>query len=156
MPRDKTNLASEFHVLSVLNRLGADAYLTLGNKKAVDIVVVRHDGQTVDVEVKAVAGKHDWTVGQLCSDHSERHFVVLVSFNGSARDTQAMPSCWVLPYKIAQELIVKYITKNGIRRNIPRRAVTDQCAQYFNAWPNLLGGNAQPGGAGDAPQAAHL
>ena len=36
-----TNLAAEFHVLSMLHRLGADATLTLGNKKGVDIVVVR-------------------------------------------------------------------------------------------------------------------
>ena len=36
-----TNLAAEFYVLSVLHRLGAEANLTLGNKKAVDIVVLR-------------------------------------------------------------------------------------------------------------------
>ena len=34
-----TNLASEFHVLSVLHRLGATANLTLGNKKGVEIFV---------------------------------------------------------------------------------------------------------------------
>jgi hypothetical protein len=33
-----TNLAAEFYVLSLLHRLGADAALTLGNKKAVDII----------------------------------------------------------------------------------------------------------------------
>ncbi|MFC1789277.1 hypothetical protein ACFLZE_05135 [Thermodesulfobacteriota bacterium] len=32
-----TNLAAEFHVLSILHRLGYEATLTLGNKKAVDI-----------------------------------------------------------------------------------------------------------------------
>ena len=36
-----TNLAAEFYVLSVLHRLGAEANLALGNKKSVDIVVVR-------------------------------------------------------------------------------------------------------------------
>jgi hypothetical protein len=36
-----TNLAAEFYVLSVLHRLGMSATLTLGNKKAVDIVVAR-------------------------------------------------------------------------------------------------------------------
>lgn len=33
-----TNLAAEFYVLSCLHRLGGAANLTLGNKKAVDIV----------------------------------------------------------------------------------------------------------------------
>ena len=32
-----TNLAAEFYVLSMLHRLGADAALTLGNKKGVDM-----------------------------------------------------------------------------------------------------------------------
>ena len=43
MPREKTrrdpyntNLAAEFYVLSALHRLGAEATLTLGNKKAVE------------------------------------------------------------------------------------------------------------------------
>lgn len=36
-----TNLASEFYILSMLHRLGADAMLTLGNKKSVDITVVQ-------------------------------------------------------------------------------------------------------------------
>jgi hypothetical protein len=35
-----TNLASEFHVLSMLHRRGAEASLTVGNKKSVDIAVV--------------------------------------------------------------------------------------------------------------------
>ncbi len=34
-----TNLASEYYVLSMLYRIGANAYLTLGNKKSVDIIV---------------------------------------------------------------------------------------------------------------------
>ena len=31
-----TNLAAEFHALSMLHRLGLEATLTIGNKKAVD------------------------------------------------------------------------------------------------------------------------
>lgn len=50
-----TNLASEFHVLSVLHRLGADANLTLGNKKSVDIFLTRDTGECVMVEVKDVS-----------------------------------------------------------------------------------------------------
>jgi hypothetical protein len=39
MTKYNTNLAAEFYVLSILHRLGAEAALTLGNKKAVDINV---------------------------------------------------------------------------------------------------------------------
>jgi hypothetical protein len=55
-----TNLAAEFYVLSMLYRLGADASLTLGNKKAVDIIVACTPGRTVTIDVKGVAGPHDW------------------------------------------------------------------------------------------------
>jgi hypothetical protein len=45
-----TNLAAEFYVLSMLHRLGADAALTLGNKKAVDIIVVKANGYHAEIE----------------------------------------------------------------------------------------------------------
>jgi hypothetical protein len=47
-----TNLASEFYVLAALHRLGLDAVLTLGNKKSVDLAVVRDAGDSVTVDVK--------------------------------------------------------------------------------------------------------
>lgn len=40
-----TNLAADFYVLSILHRLGAEATLTLGNKKSIDIVVTRKAGE---------------------------------------------------------------------------------------------------------------
>lgn len=139
MSREKTNLASEFYVLSVLNRLQADAYLTLGNKKSVDIVVVRPNGETVDIEVKAVAGQNDWTVGELESENPKRHFVVLVSFENKLDDIPASPSCWVLPYRSAKRLVVKYETKKGVRKNIPRERVRTHHEEKLNCWGPILG-----------------
>lgn len=93
-----TNLASEFFVMSVLHRLGMEAQLTLGNKKAVDIVVVRAPGDTVTIDVKAVAGKTDWLVGNAPSEPRERHFVVLMTYDGKFADLAASPRAWVLPH----------------------------------------------------------
>jgi hypothetical protein len=53
-----TNLAAEFHILSILHRLGAEA--TLSNKKSVDIVLTRKAGDAVTIDVKGVSGKYDW------------------------------------------------------------------------------------------------
>jgi hypothetical protein len=75
-----TNLAAEFYVLSCLHRIGLTANLTLGNKKGVDIVVVRKAGDAVTIEVKGTAKKYDWVVNTLSSPHPDRHFVTLVSF----------------------------------------------------------------------------
>ncbi|MDH5821547.1 hypothetical protein QFW77_00870 [Luteimonas sp. RD2P54] len=51
-----TNLAAEFYVLSTFYRLGTDANLTLGNKKSVDIVVIRGAGDSLTIDVKGLAG----------------------------------------------------------------------------------------------------
>ena len=64
MTKYNTNLAAEFYVLSCLHRLGITANLTLGNKKGVDIVVVREAGDAVTVEVKGLAGKYEWACRQ--------------------------------------------------------------------------------------------
>ena len=72
-----TNLAAEFYVLSLLHRLGAEANLTLGNKKAVDIVVVGDAGDTITVDVKGLAGKTSWPVDNV-KELREKHFIILV------------------------------------------------------------------------------
>jgi hypothetical protein len=94
-----TNLASEFHVMSVLYRLGLDANLTLGNKKAVDIVVVIAPGDTITIDVKAVAGAVDWLVGSTIESPRDRHFVVLFSYEGKFAELDKLPQAWVLPHK---------------------------------------------------------
>ena len=93
-----TNLASEYYVLSCLHRLGVTANLTLGNKKAVDIVVVREAGGAVAVEVKGVAGKHDWPADNLTTTQPDRHHVVLVSYEGKIAEPSMPPRVWVLPF----------------------------------------------------------
>jgi hypothetical protein len=94
MSRYDTNLASEFYVLSCLHRRGLIANLTLGNKKGVDVVVVRESGDAVTVEVKGLAGKYEWPADNLVSKeprNPERHFVALVSFEGRIAE-QTMPA----------------------------------------------------------------
>lgn len=74
-----TNLAAEFYVLSTLHRLGADANLTLGNKKSVDIAVVRGAGDAITLDVKGLAGKTSWPVDNI-REANPRHFIVLCAF----------------------------------------------------------------------------
>jgi hypothetical protein len=85
--------------MSVLYRLGLDANLTLGNKKAVDIVVVIAPGDTITIDVKAVAGAADWLVGSTMESPRERHFVVLFSYEGKFAELKELPNAWVLPHK---------------------------------------------------------
>lgn len=117
-----TNWASEFFVMSVLHRLGMDAHLTLGNKKAVDIVVVHGPGDAVTVDVKAVAGRMDWQVGNAGTEERNRHFVVLMTYDGQLADPNYTPRAWILPHaefvtlirSAAPPSIMRYVRRSEV------------------------------------------
>lgn len=132
-----TNLASEFYVLSLLHRLGLDASLTLGNKKAVDLVVVRAAGDAVTIDVKAVAGKTDWLVGNPSPVPRANHFVVLVTYEGKFRDVGAVPRIWVLPH--AEFLpLVKTAKPPSKMRYLPRTSIVPLVSRN-DAWQLISG-----------------
>jgi len=138
-PAYNTNLASEFYVMSVLFRLGLAANLTLGNKKAVDIVVVRKAGDAVTVDVKAVAGKMDWLAGSSGeSEPRKRHFVVLLSYEGHFPDLTHVPRAWILPH--VEYLRLVRTASTGTMRYLSRRQVLSDMNRYENAW-RLIGGH---------------
>jgi hypothetical protein len=116
-----TNLAAEFHVLSLLHRLGADAALSLGNKKAVDITVVRAEGEAVTLDVKGVAGRDDWPADNVRVPDHDRHFLALVSFEGRIGDPERMPSVWVVPARELSPLLRTYRTRVVVWGRTPGR-----------------------------------
>ena len=140
MARYHTNLAAEFYVLSCLHRLGLDAHLTLGNRKGVDIVVIREAGDAVTVEVKGLAGKYEWPAGNLAAHHPNEHFVVLVSFEGAIDDpSMPPPRAWVLPFAQVERFKKQYRT----RTNISRSAITHEGDDFEDAW-SLIAGTYNP------------
>lgn len=135
-----TNLASEFHVISLLHRLGLDANLTLGNKKAVDIVVVRHAGDAVTIDVKAVAGRVDWLVGNVPTAPKENHFVVLLTYDGKFENVHELPRVWVIPHAQLLQL-VKSAKPPSTMKYVSRSEVT-KLTQYEDAWRLIAEKNA--------------
>jgi hypothetical protein len=135
-----TNLAAEYYVLSCLHRRGLTANLTLGNKKGVDVVVVREAGDAVTVEVKGVAKKYDWPANNLVTQKPDLHFVALVSFEGRI-DEPEMPSprVWIVPFRDAERFKRAY---QG-RTNVSRAAVVAEGSRFENAW-HLIEGVANP------------
>jgi hypothetical protein len=131
-----TNLAAEFYVLSMLYRLGADASLTLGNKKAVDIAVALTSGQTVTIDVKGVAGPHDWPCDNVKLPALANHFLVLVSFEGKMANPHMVPSVWVVP---ANE-IAPFIKAYEVRKVIVQSAIRAQGATCLQSWSHIVGG----------------
>jgi hypothetical protein len=133
-----TNLASEFYILSILYRLGLNANLTLGNKKAVDIVVVRDVGEAITIDVKAVAGKDDWLLGKPGLRPRPRHFVVLVTYDAEFQNPSQLPRVWIIPH--AEFL---HLVKFGSGMYfVSRKQVLSEAGAYENAW-HLLSAQGQ-------------
>lgn len=133
-----TNLAAEYFVLSCLHRIGLTANLTLGNKKGVDVVVVRNAGDAVTVEVKGVAKKYDWPANNLVTSKPDQHFVALVSFEGRIVDTDMpAPRVWIVPFPDVERFKRSY---PGGRINVSRAAVLSDGGRFENAWHLIEGG----------------
>ena len=128
-----TNLAAEFHVLSVLHRLGLTANLTLGNKKSVDIVVVLDRGRTITIDVKGLAGMTSWPVDNM-GDGEPNHFLVFVCYLGHISDTRIAPEVYIVPSQ--DVVLVTYASPKG-RRVVPLGRMRKQGAKYRDAWSQI-------------------
>ncbi len=133
-----TNLAAEFYVLSMLYRLGADASLTLGNKKAVDIIVTRENKPIKTIDVKGLAGPYDWPADNIHLPGLANHFYVLVSFEHKIAEPLFAPSAWIIPANELKQFIREYNT----RIVISRAAVKANGACYLHAWSQVVEGIA--------------
>ena len=128
-----TNLASEFYVLSALHRLGVDAVLTLGNKKSVDLAVIRDAGDAITVDVKGLAGKTSWPVDNVKTARAD-HFLVFVCFLGKIADISVTPEVWIVPSTKVAPFV--YNAPGG-RKVVQRSVLTRDAAKYRDAWALL-------------------
>lgn len=129
-----TNLAAEFYVLSMLHRVGADAALTLGNKKAIDIIVAIEGRKTITIDVKGLEGRYDWPADNIRLLNDPQHFYVLVSFEGRIADPLSVPSAWIIPSNELAQFVRKYRT----RTVISRAAVKAKGEAFLNAWFRIV------------------
>ena len=131
-----TNLAAEFHVLSALYRLGMQANLTLGNRKSVDIVVVRDAGDAVTIDVKGPAGDTGWPVENVKSGRAN-HFMVFVGFKNKIEDLKNLPEIYVVPSERLAE--ITYSSPNS-KRKVVRASLMrkPEQAEFRDAWHLIL------------------
>lgn len=123
-----TGIASEYLVLSMLYRLGADAYMTMGNKKSVDIWIMKDGEPDVSIDVKSVRASDSIPVGNVKAKSD--HYVVFVIYNNKFEDTLVLPDFYIVP----SDKVVEYSRKfNGGRINIFKKDIE----QYKNAWEQL-------------------
>ena len=130
-----TNLAAEFYVLSMLHRLGAEATLTLGNRKAVDIVIVREGGDAVTVDVKGLAGTTEWPVDNVETGAPRKdHYLVFVSFLNHIDNPQVVPEVYVIPSTAVGPFV---ITADSGRKFVRLGRLRKEAQDYKDAWEQL-------------------
>lgn len=115
----------------MLHRLGADVTLTLGNKKSVDIAVVRGAGNSITIDVKGLAGNPSRPVDSIKKSKID-HFVVFVCFNGKIADPLTMPEVWVVPSSDVKKYT--YHSRDGKRHVVPRSTLRSEADKYKDAW----------------------
>jgi hypothetical protein len=130
-----TNLASEFYVLSMFHRLGADTALTLGNKKAVDIIVVKDNKTIITVDVKGLEKRYDWPADNIRLLDDPQHFYLLVCFEGKITNPLSPPSVWVIPSNQLGQFIRHYKTRTVISCAYVRA----KGHQFLQAWSLIIG-----------------
>lgn len=131
-----TNLASEYYVLSMLYRQGFDAYITLGNKKGIDIILNLNDEKQITIDVKGLQGT---TLFPLDNLHEQvvksNHYVVFLSFLNKMNDPLVLPEIYVLPYNDLKELM--YHNPKGNRKGINLSMLRSKAEAYRNNWQLL-------------------
>lgn len=131
----ETGIASEYLVLSMLYRLGIDAYMTLGNKKSVDIWIKNDDGSDISIDVKSVRAFDSVPVGNVVA--KDNHYVVFVIYNNKFEDVLTLPEFYIVPSKYVVENRTKYDLKDGGKTyNIFKKDIKD----YINRWDLLKKG----------------
>jgi len=128
-----TNLAAEFHVLSVLHRLGLDANITLGNKKSVDIVIVRDAGEAYTIDVKGLAGKTGWPIDNVRPGKTG-HFIIFVSFMGHIGKPEIAPEVYIVP---STEMDLLAYNAPGGRKLLQYTMMRDNAHRFKDKWELL-------------------
>ncbi|HEX9758940.1 MAG TPA: hypothetical protein VGB26_14255 [Nitrospiria bacterium] len=129
-----TNLASEYFVLSMLYRFGAEASLTLGNKKSVDIIVLR-GRDLLSIDVKGIAGKTLWPLDNF-SKPTKNHYIAFVSFLGHIGDSSVVPEVYILPSDKIETFM--YRNPKGNRKGITLSRMRHGGQKYKDAWEQFV------------------
>lgn len=136
MSKYNTNLASEYYVLSTLYRLGFDAYITLGNKKSIDIILNLNDIRQITIDVKGLAGTTLFPLDNILEDQDKpNHFIVFISYLNKIYEPAVIPETYIVPYNDAKTMM--YRNPKGTRKGINLSTLRQHRDQYQNNWDLL-------------------
>lgn len=133
-----TNLASEYLMMSLLSRAGKDAYLSLGNKKGVDIIIKTKKGAICVLEVKGVNKNDDWLIGNKGILPSlPNMFYALVGFEGKISDVISPAKFYLIPSEILNKEGEFKKAKNEKTVYLSHKYIRDNYQKYLNTFASL-------------------
>ena len=130
-----TGIASEYLILSKLYRLELEAYISQGNKKSLDIRVIRENGIPVSIDVKSVRGYSSLVVNNVEPNHD--HFLVFVIYNNKFDNLNIEPDIFVVP-----SIELPSITETYGQE---KRVMKGSLINYKNAWQYIIDGYGDDG-----------
>jgi len=131
-----TNLASEYYVLATLYWLGFDAYITLGNKKSIDIILNLNDEKQITIDVKGLRGKTLFPLDNVDEFAVKpNHFIVFLSFLDKIDDPLQVPEIYILPQSKIRELM--YHNPKKTRKGINLSVLRKNASNYKDNWEIL-------------------
>jgi hypothetical protein len=122
-----TGIAAEYFVLSQLFRLDFEAYLSQGNKKAIDIRIILKNEKAISIDVKSVRGYSSLVVNNVKA--KDNHFIIFVIFNNNFEDLQTFPDVYIVPSKEVESITKPF--KNE------KRVMKTPLLPYRNRWDLL-------------------
>jgi hypothetical protein len=130
-----TGIASEYLILSKLYRLELEAYISQGNKKSVDIRVIRVNGIPISIDVKSVRGYSSLVVNNV--KPKTDHYLVFVIYNNKFDDLKVEPNIYVVP-SVELPLITETYGQE-------KRVLKGSLENYQNAWHYISEGYGDNG-----------
>lgn len=129
-----TGIASEYLILSKLYRLDLEAYISQGNKKSVDIRVIRKDDTPVSIDVKSVRGYSSLVINNVEPKHN--HFLVFVIYNNKFEDLKIEPDIFIIPSIELFNADLKLTETYGNEKRVLKGKLKD----YKNKWEYISDG----------------
>jgi hypothetical protein len=83
-----------------------NAFISLGNKKSIDIVIKAKNGSSISVDVKSVQGYSSIVVNNVKA--AADHFIVVVVFKNKFADPTVLPDFYIIPSAEAAGLSENY------------------------------------------------
>ncbi len=128
-----TNLASEFFMMSILHRKGIQAYLSLSNKKGVDIIVETKNKKICYIEVKGVRERDPWRISSNgIFPAASNLFYALVCFDQKNKEISEQPDFYLIPSKFLESRAIPRVDKYNKSVYLLRSQIEFYCGKFLN------------------------